>query len=708
MAIITKPKVNKNQAASFTLDKDELALVASVVGNAYFADPANWKTIRLRYESSVGGQREIVVFDATGVGSTTTGEFLVSERARDEFLVRKITIEDFDGGYHDIMRTELNEEEFDIFFNLILGYSLYSWGSTDSSYSNTGFSPGTPGTSSVPQRVPGMDANEVSKISRSNNKLVVVKSDGTLWGTGSNTGGELGLGTSISSVNVFTQIGTDTDWKDVFAFNECTFAIKTDGTLYATGRFSGGASGNGQSLAYYGYTTPNQTFVQLSAATDWKSVFMSQDQTGFFSAYYSLAVKTDGTLWATGNNSWGQLGLGNTTSINTWTQVGTDTDWKEVKACGAVSTAIKENGKMYISGTSRSLSGGAIENNYINNIRTVGAPTNQFSEVLVIDNIKAFDVISNAGDSESCAVIKNNGTLWGIGYNRLGRLGIGFTGQQITTFTQAGVDTDWKKVELMDSMGLAQKENDIIYASGSSAGFFLGYFNGSGFTTFTAPVNPVSVSSFAVSPNHFIALKALPSGFKRNVFSVFNQGFKIGTTAIDNTSIYSISSNYIASFAAFESNSALSFVWVGGSDSLVAEDRPSNVSLKFQQKGTSLSPNYIVIDLGAERTFESLYAFTGSSNSSSPNCNRLAVDVASNNALNIASSPNWTAVTFTNPALELENGYLKVADVNSVAGVDPAAGIATFAPVTARYIKIRCYYEGSGTTTPYFYGIKLF
>jgi hypothetical protein len=65
------------------------------------------------------------------------------------------------------------------------------------------------------------------------------------------------------------------------------------------------------------------------------------------------------------------------------------------------------------------------------------------------------------------------------------------------------------------------------------------------------------------------------------------------------------------------------------------------------------------------------------------------------------------AVTFTNPALELENGYLKVADVNSAAG-DPAAGIATFAPVTARYIKIRCYYDGSGTTTPYFYGIKLF
>jgi hypothetical protein len=218
----------------------------------------------------------------------------------------------------------------------------------------------------------------------------------------------------------------------------------------------------------------------------------------------------------------------------------------------------------------------------------------------------------------------------------------------------------------------------------------------------------VSVSSFAVSQDHFIALKALPSGFKRNVFSPFNQGFKIGTTVISSFSIGGISSDYIATFFGYESFNTLSFLWLGGSDSLVAENRSANNALRFQQKGTSLSPNYIVIDLGAERTFESLHAFTGQFNSASPTCNRIAIDFASNNALNIASSPNWTAVTFTNPALELENGYLKVADVNSMAGVDPAAGIATFAPVTARYIKIRCYYEGSVTTQPYFYGLKLF
>jgi hypothetical protein len=38
-------------------------------------------------------------------------------------------------------------------------------------------------------------------------------------------------------------------------------------------------------------------------------------------------LKYDGTLWAVGRNSQGQLGLGDTTERLTFVQVGTDTDW---------------------------------------------------------------------------------------------------------------------------------------------------------------------------------------------------------------------------------------------------------------------------------------------------------------------------------------------------------------------------------------------
>jgi hypothetical protein len=113
MAIITKGAVNKNEVSAFTLNKSELLqLVESVVEDTYFADPTNWKRVRVCYTSSEGNQREVVVFDATQ--AVPTGEFFISDKAKDEFLVRKLVIEDFDGGWLDIFRDELNAAEFDI------------------------------------------------------------------------------------------------------------------------------------------------------------------------------------------------------------------------------------------------------------------------------------------------------------------------------------------------------------------------------------------------------------------------------------------------------------------------------------------------------------------------------------------------------------------------------------------------------------------
>ncbi|HQW95221.1 MAG TPA: RCC1 domain-containing protein, partial [Saprospiraceae bacterium] len=42
---------------------------------------------------------------------------------------------------------------------------------------------------------------------------------------------------------------------------------------------------------------------------------------------HTLALKTDGTLWAWGDNGEGQLGFGNNDNQNTPQQVGTDNNW---------------------------------------------------------------------------------------------------------------------------------------------------------------------------------------------------------------------------------------------------------------------------------------------------------------------------------------------------------------------------------------------
>jgi alpha-tubulin suppressor-like RCC1 family protein len=53
-----------------------------------------------------------------------------------------------------------------------------------------------------------------------------------------------------------------------------------------------------------------------------------------------MAIKTDGTMWLWGDNSYGRLGLGNTTNISSPVQLGSLTNWLSVSAGGYSSQAI--------------------------------------------------------------------------------------------------------------------------------------------------------------------------------------------------------------------------------------------------------------------------------------------------------------------------------------------------------------------------------
>ena len=64
----------------------------------------------------------------------------------------------------------------------------------------------------------------------------------------------------------------------------------------------------------------------------------------------TLAIRTDGTLWAWGGNDQGRLGLNQSTpvKISSPTQVGTDTDWGRVDGTrGSSVYAVKTDGTMW-------------------------------------------------------------------------------------------------------------------------------------------------------------------------------------------------------------------------------------------------------------------------------------------------------------------------------------------------------------------------
>jgi alpha-tubulin suppressor-like RCC1 family protein len=226
-----------------------------------------------------------------------------------------------------------------------------------------------------------------------------VRSDGTLWSWGANYWGQLGLGnnTSYSSPK---QVGALTNWLNVAGGYATCLAIKTDGTLWSWGYNGRGSLGNGSASYATTYNSP----VQVGALSTWYKVYES----GF---YHTLAIKTDGTLWAWGYNSAGQLGLGDTSQRNSPVQVGALTDWLVVSGGVYTSFAVRSNGTMWSWG----ISGSAQFGPNLGQSRT-GAPNS--SSPTQIGALTTW--LAVAGGAYTAIANKSDGTLWSWGYTTMG------------------------------------------------------------------------------------------------------------------------------------------------------------------------------------------------------------------------------------------------------------------------------------------------
>jgi alpha-tubulin suppressor-like RCC1 family protein len=166
-----------------------------------------------------------------------------------------------------------------------------------------------------------------TQVSGGDNHSLAVKTDGTLWAWGSNFSGELGDGTRNNRSSP-VQIGVLTNWSQVSGGSRHSLAVKTDGTLWAWGENADGQLGDGT-------RTHRSSPVQIGALTDWSQV------SGGNGSEHSLAVKTDGTLWAWGFNASGRLGDDTATYRSSPVQVGALSGWSQVSGGGGHSLALK-------------------------------------------------------------------------------------------------------------------------------------------------------------------------------------------------------------------------------------------------------------------------------------------------------------------------------------------------------------------------------
>jgi alpha-tubulin suppressor-like RCC1 family protein len=276
-----------------------------------------------------------------------------------------------------------------------------------------------------------------------------IKTDGTLWVWGNNSFGSLGINVTTTRCTPVTTFAGGTNWKQVSCGGQHTAAIKTDGTLWTWGLSDFGYDGAlGINVAGAAGTrcTPVTTF---AGGTNWKQVSCGN--------FHTAAIKTDGTLWIWGSNSYGKLGINNTTTpiCTPVTTFAGGTNWKQV-ACGQQYTAaIKTDGTLWVWGQNTGGVGpGALGTNDTTNRST---PVTTFAGGTNWKQV--------ACGQQCTAAIKTDGTLWVWGYNVSGQLGVNDTNLRCTPVTTFAGGTNWKQVSRstnQSQMAAIKTSDDLI------------------------------------------------------------------------------------------------------------------------------------------------------------------------------------------------------------------------------------------------------
>ena len=240
---------------------------------------------------------------------------------------------------------------------------------------------------------------------------IVLASDGSLWAWGEERAGWPALGLKNTNNTV--------SLRRIGNENDWTsVAVGEDFNLAI--KSDGSLWAWGQNLYYQlgdGTKTTRATPVRSVPGNDWKQA-AGGGANGF-------ALKNDGTLWAWGNNWAGQLGIGGTKASTNAVQVGISFSWKKIWAGGIQTVGLQSDGSLWFWG---SLTGSSKDTNQFLVPTRISPDTNWVDACFGYFTVLA---------------IKSDGTLWTWGKDANFYTGVADTNLNMTPM-QVETDTDWQ------------------------------------------------------------------------------------------------------------------------------------------------------------------------------------------------------------------------------------------------------------------------
>ena len=307
---------------------------------------------------------------------------------------------------------------------------------------------------------------------------VAVTSTGEVWAWGDNARGQLGVADDTyvdrsspvqvsgasSAVKVSVGIGT-TSYVDssarAYFLGYDRFGLSTRGTAFTS---------LDQQLVPFSETLNNMggSWTMVAAtSTGEATVAGSQD--------FGLGIKTDGSLWSWGGNTFGQLGDGTEVAKNNSAKKIGSSSWTFVAAAASTAAAIDAAGRLFTWGDS--LSGKTAVGDIIDRSSPTQVP-GSWNFVTIHD-------VNGVG-------IKTNGTLWTWGSGAFGKLGNESTISRSSPVQVAGT---WTTAAIVSRSGAAVIgiQGGKVYGWGAAGTFMTGGI-GSKYSSADDRSSPVAIS----------------------------------------------------------------------------------------------------------------------------------------------------------------------------------------------------------------------